>query len=515
MHADDIERMELDPLIGHELDGRWLVLEAIARGGMGTVYRGAHMELGRAAAIKVLSPTYAKSEEAVMRFLREARTTSRIDHPNIVPILDLGRLHGGAPYLVMELLEGEDLADLIAREAPVSASRVVDLLGPIARALDAVHGAGLLHRDVKPANIFLARRSDGAMSPTLIDFGLAALREAEDDGKLTRDGIVVGTPHYVSPEAAEGDPVDPRSDLYSLALVAFEMLTGLLPIDGAEAGSLLVQKVRKPAPTLSERTGVSYPPALEQIVARALSRTPDKRPSSAGAFIDALAEVAKEKEEASPPPPAQVEPLAPTPNGTFRPSEPAPTRRPLLGLWLGLLVVAGVTGLLMWSPWSTRDGMVARPLSRGAQPVREPEVPAPTPALAAAAPEVSPEASAAPERVDERTRTRRAARDRPAPAPATPSPPAPVRDTERAAALAREGGAALIRGRFARARELFRAATQVDETHAAAWRGLGLASERMGLGPEAARAYRRYLALAAHAEDADRVRERLARLSER
>lgn len=524
VRADDIDLMELDPLIGRDLDERWIVLEAIARGGMGTVYRGVHIELGREAAIKVLSPAYARSDEAVLRFLREARTTARIDHPNIVAILDLGRLEGEAPYLVMELLEGEDLADLIAREAPVSLGRTLELLAPIARALDAVHAAGLLHRDVKPANIFLAQRPDGSVSPTLIDFGLAALRQETDEDRLTRDGIVVGTPHYVSPEAAEGDPIDVRADVYSLGLVAYELLTGVLPIDGAEAGALLVQKVRRPAPTMSHRTGASYPPALEQLIARTLSRTPAKRPASAGAFIEALEALAGE-DGASPVSAPRVEAapqsVDPSARQSSAPSLPRVKRR--VGL-ASAAVVASAVALVAWAPWSD-DGIVARPLAR----IAPHEDPAPSTPLRSAAAHPAPEERRSP---SPSTRPRSATRRSP---PASPPVVEPLRarsataprvsplesplerapDLDRASTLVREGGAALLRGRFPRARELFREATEIDDTHAAAWRGLGLASERMGMAPEAARAYRRYLALASDAQDSDRVRERLASLTER
>lgn len=486
---------ELDPLIGRALDERWMAFEPMARGGMGTVYRGAHVELGRQAAIKVLSPACAKSEEAVERFLREARIASQIDHPNIVAILDLGRLETGVPYLVMELLEGEDLADLIAREAPVPVARVVELLEPIARALDAVHAAGLLHRDVKPANIFLARRPDGRVAPTLIDFGLAALREEGNDRRLTREGIVVGTPHYVSPEAAEGEKVDARSDVYSLALVAYELLSGVLPIDGKEPGSLLVQKVRKPAPTLSERTGTAYPPALEQLIARALSRTPDRRPPTAGAFIDELAKLAGVTLELAPAP--RVEPPASPKSEAYRPSGSTPKHSHLVsGVALALLLVAGV-GIVAWAPWS-EDGIVANPLAPDEPRAREPEPIVPGPQIVVPTVPRQP-----PDDEPQRSSNLR------------PKPRAPrggERDAGHAAALSREGSAALLHGRFARARDLFRAATQADATHAAAWRGLGLASERMGLAPEAARAYRRYLSLASGAHDAGRVRERLSQL---
>ncbi len=293
MRASD-DMPSVDPLIGVEIGGRYVVHELLARGGMGAVYKGVHLELGRAVAVKVLSSAYAREEEAVKRFQREARTAGRIDHPNIVAILDLGRLGSGEPYLVMELLEGVDLADCIAREAPMRPDRVVELLRPVANALDMVHAEGLLHRDIKPANIFLAARPDGAVTPKLLDFGLAALRDGTDADRLTREGIVVGTPHYVSPEAAEGEPVDERTDVYSLGLVAFEMLAGVLPIESERPISLMYAKVRRPAPTLSQRTGKSFPPAIEQLIARTLSRTPERRPASAGAFVEALAAAVRE-----------------------------------------------------------------------------------------------------------------------------------------------------------------------------------------------------------------------------
>ncbi|MCZ7683814.1 MAG: serine/threonine protein kinase [Sandaracinaceae bacterium] len=187
MRASD-DMPSVDPLIGAEIGGRYVVHELLARGGMGAVYQGVHLELGRAVAVKVLSSAYAREEEAVKRFQREARTAGRIDHPNIVAILDLGRLGSGEPYLVRELLEGVDLADCIAREAPMRPDRVVELLRPVANALDMVHAEGLLHRDIKPANIFLAARPDGSVTPKLLDFGLAALRDGTDADRLTREG---------------------------------------------------------------------------------------------------------------------------------------------------------------------------------------------------------------------------------------------------------------------------------------------------------------------------------------
>ncbi len=326
----------IDPRIGLEIADRYVIHERIARGGMGAIYRGVHLELGRTVAIKVLNDVYARDREAVCRFEREARCASRIDHPNIVAILDLGRLESGEPYLVMEALEGEDLADRIEREAPLSPERVLSILKPIASALDAVHREGLLHRDVKPANIFLAARGDGSIVPKLLDFGLAALRDPPAKDRLTREGVVVGTPHYLSPEGAQGERVDERADVYSLGLVAFEMLTGVLPIDG-RATSLLYEKVRRPAPTLSERTGTQFAPPIEELIARTLSRTREKRPASAGAFVAELEEIVgaltADTTRLDLPPAAGDEPAAPP----GRSEAPQRTRRRTLPYALALI----------------------------------------------------------------------------------------------------------------------------------------------------------------------------------
>ena len=547
-----MEREEgVDPLVGAEIAGRYRVDRRVASGGMGDVYEGEHIELGRRVAIKVLSPSYSRNEEAVARFLREARSASRIDHPAIVDIIDLGRLDSGEPYLVMELLDGEDLADVIAREAPVTPARVVELLGPVAQALDAVHEQGILHRDIKPANIFLSARSDGSVKPKLLDFGLAALREAPDEEKLTRDGIVVGTPHYVSPEAAEGEPVDQRTDVYSLGLVAFELLAGTLPFDGEKPMSLLYAKVRRPAPTLTAKTGRSFDPDIERLIGRTLSRTPSKRPETCGELLRELQKIAEslpadstlvdlpdasakgDAEEGGVP--ERERPMVPSEIDI--PGHGVPWRTIGIAAALLLLLGAGVAwrmGADEPDPSERADASAGE--IEPALPVLEtdiasaPPTPPPTAAEEPEAQEAAEEPSgevAAAEPTPRRPRvsarpTQEAAAQEPAAqepaAPATATQEAPAEspqaesDPERAAALAREGGTAILRGQFPRARQLYRQATYADPAHAGAWRGLSLASERMGLAPEAANAYQRYLRLAPGASDAAQVRERLARL---
>jgi serine/threonine protein kinase len=545
-----------DPLIGTAIGGRYVVHKRIARGGMGSVYQGVHVELGRTVAIKVLSQTYANDDEAVRRFQREARAASKIDHPNIVQILDLGRLDSGEPYLVMELLEGEDLADHIGNQGAMSPTEALEILKPVASALDAVHRDGLLHRDIKPANIFLAKRPDGEIVPKLLDFGLAALRETPEHDRLTREGIVVGTPHYVSPEAAEGENVDERTDVYSLGLVTFEMLTGVLPIDSQRPMSLLYAKVRRPAPTMSQRTGRSFAPALEQLIARTLSRTPSKRPAKAGELVSLLEAVIKDlpkdgsageipREETAEqrlvkPEPKVSKPAKPEPRVTprVRHSEPLeiPTERRMRLILMGAIVFALILGA--WSIWYAVS-------SSSRTPEREPSVrrddPPPEPAPVAAEPDLpiveAPEpapiepieptepiepplaAVEPPPLAPIARRPRPPAEQAPAPSPEVAPPrQEPVAaletDANRAASLTREAGTALISGQLPRARQLYRQATYADNGHAPAWRGLGVASERMGLAPEAASAYRQYLRLAPTAGDAAEVRRRLARLED-
>ncbi len=472
-------------LVGTEIEDRYRVEKLLARGGMGAIYEGVHNTLGRRVAIKVLSRRYAKNEEAMSRFLREARTASRMDHPNIVAILDFGRLEHGEPYLVMELLEGRDLAHLIEHESPIKPARVLELLTPIAAALDAVHRQGLVHRDVKPANIFLAVLPDGSVIPKLLDFGLTAFLDPKENERLTREGIVVGTPHYVSPEAAEGAPTDHRTDVYSLGLVAFELLTGLLPIDNVRAMSLLYDKVRRPAPTLSQRSGKSFPAPLEQLVARTLSRNPERRPASAGELMVLFEEAITSTPESAD--------RAPAPSSrTARPSAP------LMALAAIALVLAVSIGVSVLSFANSR-----RAISVGSS------APTLTPSAEQPIPDRLPRGEDPPALLT----TRRASRHVHARRPSNVGAPAAEHDPEHAAALTDEGLRALLHGQIVDARRILLEATEADPTHAAAWRGLGLASERMELVPEAAEAYRTYLALEPEASDRAEVQRRLDRLA--
>ena len=276
-----------DALIGSRIDGRYTLHSVLGQGGMGVVYEGVHDELGRAVAIKVLNAAWATDRTAVERFLREARTASSFSHSNIVDVSDLGRLTDGRPYLVMPKISGTDLATLLAENGPQPAKRVAALLAGVASALDLVHAKGFVHRDIKPENLMYVVREDGSETVMLLDFGIAAAVMSSGP-RLTRQGAIFGTPHYLPPEVCTGERCDARGDVYSLAAVAFELITGSLPFGAEDIMQLMAQKVSFDAPTLADVTGAAFPPELEQVVATGLARDPRFRYPSASAFVSAL-----------------------------------------------------------------------------------------------------------------------------------------------------------------------------------------------------------------------------------
>lgn len=276
-----------DALIGSRIDGRYTLHRVLGQGGMGVVYEGVHDELGRAVAIKVLNAAWATDRTAVERFLREARTASSFSHSNIVDVSDLGRLSDGRPYLVMPKINGTDLATLLSENGPQPAKRVAALLSGVASALDLVHAKGFVHRDIKPENLMYVVREDGSETVMLLDFGIAAAMMSSGP-RLTRQGAIFGTPHYLPPEVCTGERSDARGDVYSLAAVAFELITGSLPFAAEDIMQLMAQKVSFDAPTLAAVTGTAFPPELEQVIATGLARDPRHRYPSASAFVSAL-----------------------------------------------------------------------------------------------------------------------------------------------------------------------------------------------------------------------------------
>mgnify|MGYP003546908944 FL=1 len=276
-----------DPLIGTRIDGRYTVHGVLGAGGMGVVYEGVHDELGRQVAIKVLNAAWATDRTAVERFLREARTASSFSHGNIVDVSDLGRLGDGRPFLVMPKITGVDLATLLHETGPQPAKRVAALLAGVAAALDLVHAKGYVHRDIKPENLMYVVREDGSETVMLLDFGIAAAVMSSGP-RLTRQGSIFGTPHYLPPEVCAGQRSDARGDVYSLAAVAYELITGALPFPIEDIMQLMAVKVTQDAPSLAAASGQSFPPEVEAVVALGMARNPNERYPSASTFIHAL-----------------------------------------------------------------------------------------------------------------------------------------------------------------------------------------------------------------------------------
>ena len=283
-----------DPLLGTVLLEQFRIEEQIGTGGMGTVYRAHQTTVGRDVAIKVLRPELARDEQAVFRFEREARVAISLDHPNLVRVFLSGRLSDGRLYIVMELLEGRSLADELDEHGWPSLERALIMTMKLCAGLGAVHAAGIVHRDIKPENIYLVRRGRDTDFVKLVDFGIARVLQAEGIGPATtQNGRVFGTATYISPEAATGEETDQRSDIYSLGVLTYQLLTGELPFEGKTAGAVLMQHVHQDPPLLQTKgRGTEVSDDVARVVMRSLSKDPDARQQTLAEFLDSLAEAA-------------------------------------------------------------------------------------------------------------------------------------------------------------------------------------------------------------------------------
>lgn len=266
---------------------RYDVRQAIGRGGTGIVFRVIHNECGQSFAMKVLKSRLRDSDpHSVSRFLREARAMAKIRHPGVIQLVDTGQLPDGCPYLIMRLLEGATLADLAAGGAlPIAPA--VRLTREIAVALGAVHAAGVVHRDLSPGNVFMSRHA-AAYRPIIIDFGSAWVGDADMIGVPdSPPGILVGTPHYMSPEQIAEAPLDHRTDIYSLGAILFELLDGCPPFDDYSARQILRDHLCAEPPPLDSPYG-EVPSELERIVLRCLEKAPADRFQSAAELVAEL-----------------------------------------------------------------------------------------------------------------------------------------------------------------------------------------------------------------------------------
>jgi serine/threonine protein kinase len=263
--------------------GRYELLEFLGSGGMSDVFVAVHKGLRKRMALKLLRSELRNDALAVRRFLREGECAARVSHPNVVHVTDVGT-EQGAPFLVMELLEGQSLEEKLEREGPLSLEVAIDILLPVLDGVSAIHEGGVLHRDLKPGNIFLVKLKDGSVVPKVVDFGIATLKER---GGVTGELGPIGTPHYMSPEQARGTAIDLRTDVYSLASTLFEMITGRMPYGDGDVDQVVERVVEGRFPRASEARP-SLPPAFDEVLLRATALKPERRFASVEELARAL-----------------------------------------------------------------------------------------------------------------------------------------------------------------------------------------------------------------------------------
>jgi serine/threonine protein kinase len=278
------EQKTTDGLAGEILASRYLIEHKLGEGAMGAVYRARHVKVGRPFAVKVLHRKLLEDKKIALRFEREAELAGRLHHPNVIGVVDVGETADGMRYMVMDFAEGSDLADLL-REAPMPPERIIPLVRQMLEGLYHAHEAGLIHRDFKPENVIVERDDHGKEVPRIVDFGISILREGGESvdgtGRLTTNGLVLGTPHYMAPEQAVADPIDHRIDLFALGIVVYEMLSGKLPFDGAGAEVARANLLLDPPPISRRVPYLEVDPLLEAFAHQLMAKNRDRRPATA------------------------------------------------------------------------------------------------------------------------------------------------------------------------------------------------------------------------------------------
>ncbi|WP_437677521.1 protein kinase domain-containing protein [Sorangium sp. So ce131] len=298
--VDEVARSEpIDPLLGKVLNGKFKILSMLATGGMGTIYRGEQIPLGRPVAIKVLIPNQASRQldpNFHKRFFLEASILARLQHPNIVTVFDYGRIEADDQeryFMAMEFLEGETLFRRVRRQGRLPPPEAMRIARQIARGLREAHKHGVVHRDLKPSNIMLVSNEDSEEAVKILDFGLVK-QLGDDSEELTQQGAFLGSPRFMSPEQISHGKVDLRTDIYSLGVILYQMLCGKVPFESEKSIQILMAHLQQPVPRMKERNpDIDIPEPLEALVMRCLAKDPDGRPATMDALIQGLGECAR------------------------------------------------------------------------------------------------------------------------------------------------------------------------------------------------------------------------------
>ncbi|AUX20092.1 protein kinase [Sorangium cellulosum] len=298
--VDDVARSEpIDPLLGKVLNGKFKILSMLATGGMGTIYRGEQIPLGRPVAIKVLIPNQASRQldpNFHKRFFLEASILARLQHPNIVTVFDYGKIEADDQeryFMAMEFLEGETLFRRVRRQGRLPPPEAMRIARQIARGLREAHKHGVVHRDLKPSNIMLVSNEDAEEAVKILDFGLVK-QLGDDSEELTQQGAFLGSPRFMSPEQISHGKVDLRTDIYSLGVILYQMLCGKVPFESEKSIQILMAHLQQPVPRMKERNpDIDIPEPLEALVMRCLAKDPDGRPATMDALIQGLGECAR------------------------------------------------------------------------------------------------------------------------------------------------------------------------------------------------------------------------------
>jgi serine/threonine-protein kinase len=297
-----VEVSVYERLVGQTLASRYLIESRLGEGAMGAVYKAKHVKVGRAFAVKVLHPRLLEDNKVLQRFEREAELAGRLRHPNVIGVVDVGETPDGLRYMVMDFAEGPDLASLLS-EAPMPTARVTNLTRQMLEGLFHAHEQGLIHRDFKPENVIIERDSHGVEVPRIVDFGIAILREGGDSsagpGRLTTNGLVLGTPHYMAPEQAVADPIDHRIDLFALGIMVYEMMCGKLPFDGSGAEVARANLLLDPPPISERVPHLEVDPLLEAFARRMMQKKRELRPATAKLARDLLDLIGKDRAAAA------------------------------------------------------------------------------------------------------------------------------------------------------------------------------------------------------------------------